>query len=214
MIFGIISAVLLIFLGLRFVEKRLGKNKKRGVLSKLHFPASIAFIAASVLHGIFMLPFLGSRPLSTILTGLSVWICGLLSFYSGAKKKIKAHRLFALLACLFLILHAVFGLTGVITYQRQISGIAIENVDISKIPDGVYVGEYDATYIYAKVEVRIEAGKIVDIVILEHKNEHGKAAERVADDIRKQQSIDVDAVSGATNSSAVIKKAVENALSF
>ena len=42
-------------------------------------------------------------------------------------------------------------------------------------------------------------------------NGRGKPAEIVADRIIQEQRIDVDAVSGATNSSVVIKKAVENA---
>lgn len=40
----------------------------------------------------------------------------------------------------------------------------------------------------------------------------GKTAEVIADSIVDEQKIDVDAISGATNSSTVIKKAVENAL--
>lgn len=39
-----------------------------------------------------------------------------------------------------------------------------------------------------------------------------KVAETIIDKIIDEQKIDVDAVSGATNSSTVIKKAVENAL--
>ena len=66
--------------------------------------------------------------------------------------------------------------------------------------------------IYAKVEVTIQNGEITGIRILEHKNEHGQAAEAVVDRIVAEQRIDVDAVSGATNSSTVLKKAVENAL--
>ena len=50
------------------------------------------------------------------------------------------------------------------------------------------------------------------IRILEHKNERGQAAETIVDQIVSEQKIDVDAISGATNSSKVIKKAVENAL--
>ena len=75
-----------------------------------------------------------------------------------------------------------------------------------------YIGEYDVNFIYAKVEVRVQNGEITDIIILEHRHEHGKAAETVINEIVDEQRIDVDAVSGATNSSIVIKKAVENAL--
>ena len=67
-------------------------------------------------------------------------------------------------------------------------------------------------FIYAKVEVTVENGKVVSINILEHKHERGKTAETVIDKIISEQKIDVDAISGATNSSTVIKKAVENAL--
>jgi uncharacterized protein with FMN-binding domain len=55
-------------------------------------------------------------------------------------------------------------------------------------------------------------GAIAGIAILEHRKDRGRPAEKVADDIVDQQIIDVDAISGATNSSTVIKKAVENAL--
>lgn len=40
----------------------------------------------------------------------------------------------------------------------------------------------------------------------------GKPAEAIVEDIVENQSIEVDAVSGATNSSRVIMKACENAL--
>ena len=67
-------------------------------------------------------------------------------------------------------------------------------------------------FIYAKVEVTVQNGEITNINILEHRNERGKTAEVIADSIVDEQKIDVDAISGATNSSTVIKKAVENAL--
>ena len=91
-------------------------------------------------------------------------------------------------------------------------GKGMLDVDLSAIPDGVYVGEYDVNFIYAKVEVTVRNGEMTDIIILEHKQERGKAAEAVISDMLAEQKIDVDAVSGATNSSTVIKKAVENAL--
>lgn len=75
----------------------------------------------------------------------------------------------------------------------------------------MYVGEYDVDFVYAKVEVTVQNGAVTNIDILEHKNGRGKPAEIVADRIIQEQRIDVDAVSGATNSSVVIKKAVENA---
>ena len=67
-------------------------------------------------------------------------------------------------------------------------------------------------FVYAKVEVTVQNDVITNIDILEHKNGRGSRAEVVVDRIVEEQKIEVDAVSGATNSSTVIKKAVENAL--
>lgn len=62
------------------------------------------------------------------------------------------------------------------------------------------------------MKVKVQNGTVTDIEILEHKNGRGGPAEIITDRIIEEQRIDVDAVSGATNSSIVIKKAVENAL--
>lgn len=97
-------------------------------------------------------------------------------------------------------------------YKRAVSEISIEEILLSDVPDGVYTGACDVNFIRAKVEVTVSNGEITDIRILEHKNERGQAAEAVVERIVSEQRIDVDAVSGATNSSTVLKKAVENAL--
>ena len=103
-------------------------------------------------------------------------------------------------------------LKSVADYRKAVRETTFEDINISDIPDGVYVGEYDVDFIYAKVEVAVQNGEITNINILEHRHERGKAAEVITDSIVDEQKIDVDAISGATNSSAVIKKAVENAL--
>jgi len=64
----------------------------------------------------------------------------------------------------------VFNLTGVVQYQNQAKNIVIENIDVSQISDGVYTGECDVTFIYAKVEATVKSGEIADITILEHSN--------------------------------------------
>lgn len=98
-------------------------------------------------------------------------------------------------------------------YQRKVRAIEISDVDLSLIPDGIYIGECDVHFIYAKVAVTVRSGRITELNVLEHRNDRGSAAESIVDDIVKKQRIDVDAVAGATNSSMVIEKAVENALS-
>ncbi len=103
-------------------------------------------------------------------------------------------------------------LKQVMDYKRAVNAISIEELDLSKIPDGIYYGEYDVGFIYAKVEVVLNDGKIAKITILEHKNDRGASAEVIVENIVAQQRLDVDAVSGATNSSAVLKRAVMDAL--
>ena len=103
-------------------------------------------------------------------------------------------------------------LKSVSDYKQAVRETTFEDINISDIPDGVYVGEYDVNFIYAEVEVTVQNGEITNINILEHRHERGKTAEVIADSMVDEQKIDVDAISGATNSSIVIKKAVENAL--
>lgn len=116
-----------------------------------------------------------------------------------------------LLFLIGLIFTAVY-LKSVADYKKAVKETTFRNLDISNVPDGVYVGEYDVDFVYAKVEVTVRNGAITNIDILEHKNGRGSSAEVVANRIVEEQKIDVDAVSGATNSSTVIKKAVENAV--
>lgn len=103
-------------------------------------------------------------------------------------------------------------LKSVWDYKQAVQEISIGDVRISDVADGVYIGECNINFIYAKVEVTVQNKEIEKIRILEHKNERGQAAETIVDQIVSEQKIDVDAISGATNSSKVIKKAVENAL--
>ena len=97
-------------------------------------------------------------------------------------------------------------------YKDRVKNLSVEEVNLKTIPDGTYDGECDVDLIYARVRVTMEEGNIAKIELLEHKNERGKRAEIVINNMIKEQKIDVDAVSGATNSSKVIKSAVENAL--
>ena len=50
-----------------------------------------------------------------------------------------------------------------------------------------------------------------DIELTEHQNGRGTPAEAILEEMLREQTTDVDAVSGATCSSRVIRKAVEEA---
>ncbi len=109
---------------------------------------------------------------------------------------------------------AVLGiyLKSVHNYKEKVAGTQISEIDVRKIPDRTYIGDYDVGFIYAKVEVVVKSGSIASIKLLEHKNERGSSAESIISEIIRAQSLNVDTVSGATNSSIVIKKTVEIAL--
>ena len=127
-----------------------------------------------------------------------------------SKKKTVLFVIMFLLLAGFVL--GILYLKSVADYRQAVRETTFEDINISDIPDGVYVGEYDVDFIYAKVEVTVQNGEIANINILEHRHERGKTAEVITDSIVDEQKIDVDAISGATNSSTVIKKAVENAL--
>lgn len=81
--------------------------------------------------------------------------------------------------------------------------------------DGVYEGSGKGNNGEIKVEVTIKNGNIVSIELKEHSETEGiyEAAEKgVIAEIIKNQSDEVDAVSGATNTSKGIMEAVKNAL--
>ena len=82
-----------------------------------------------------------------------------------------------------------------------------------QLKDGVYEGSYRGGPNKASVEVTIENNNIIDILIVEHWTLKGKSAELIVPGrIIENQSTDVDAVSGATNSSIVIMNAVQRAV--
>ena len=96
--------------------------------------------------------------------------------------------------------------------KRTLKKVKINEVPISQVADGEYVGEAQIKPVSAKVNVQGENGKITDIEIKDHMTGLGKNGEKIIDQIINKQSLDVDAISGATQSSVTITKAVENAL--
>jgi len=85
--------------------------------------------------------------------------------------------------------------------------------NLAQISDGTYTGSCDNGLVKVRVEVIVENHAIVEVRLLEHDNGLGSAAEPITDIVVQRQSVEVDAISGATISSTTILKAVENALS-
>lgn len=109
----------------------------------------------------------------------------------------------------------VFGIKYLIdvqNYKKAISSLKIDTIDVSNIPDGKYTGTCDTQFVGAEVLVTVKDKKITDIKLVNHKNERGKPAEVILQNVIESQSVQVDTISGATNSSKVILKAIQNAL--
>ena len=113
---------------------------------------------------------------------------------------------------------AVLILGGWITFSAvqnnldSLKGLKLADIDLSQIPDGTYEGSFSMFPITAEVRVTVSGHEITQIDLIKHINGQGGAAEAIPGRVTDAQSLQVDAVSGATYSSQVILKAIENAL--
>jgi uncharacterized protein with FMN-binding domain len=129
-----------------------------------------------------------------------------------------------------LIILGIIALIGVIALladaplRHELKTLDIGNIDFAKLHDGTYVGEYKAIKgdsRNATVEVTISRDKITKINILKGAiDSDGKLVElsdgKTIDDlfqrVIKSESLQVDAISGATLTSKAHLKALEKAL--
>ncbi len=208
------------FLGLmaKFVTRVLGLQKANRFLMKLHKPLAVSFLALCFFHILFVLPVFRTRAWSIYATGIGIVLISLLLILlchltkKGKRSKVQWHRYLSFIMLFLAIGHMVVYQIDFNHYTQIISNLQVGDIDTSNMANGSFIGEYDAGYIYAKVQVDIKDNQITNIRLLEHRNEHGKPAEQMIPDIVQKQSLQVDAVSGATNSSKVIKKAIEIAI--
>ncbi|MGG5369179.1 FMN-binding protein [Enterococcus sp. AZ196] len=97
--------------------------------------------------------------------------------------------------------------------KNTLRKVKINEIDLSRVTDGEYEGAATIKPVSVKVNVLVEDGKIATIRMVDHVTGLGKNGEKIVDKIIGEQSLDVDAISGATQSSVTIMKAVEDALS-
>ncbi|MBR0574986.1 FMN-binding protein [Proteiniclasticum sp. BAD-10] len=129
-------------------------------------------------------------------------------------KSVKKRRGWQIVAGVVLL--ALMGLVGVyLALNKELEGLrqeVLQEPDLLALEDGSYEGDFDAKIVSAKVRVEIKDHQITKIILLEHRNGQGKAAEALPQKVVEGQSLQVDLVSGATYSSIVILKAIEEAL--
>lgn len=120
--------------------------------------------------------------------------------------------------CIVLSIILVATFTTTLVYKnidknlKQLSVMAIQEIDFTKLSDGVYEGSYQVFPVSVEVEVTINNHEIARIDLIKHSNGQGKPAEIITEKVIEAQSLKVDVISGATYSSKVILKAIENAL--
>jgi uncharacterized protein with FMN-binding domain len=101
--------------------------------------------------------------------------------------------------------YAILGLDDVLK-------VKIDDVDMTKISDGTYIGSYDNYRWTNSVEVTVTAHRITGIESVTNQSGRDDLVLSLTDRIIEQQTPNVDAVSGATASSNGFLKAVEIAL--
>lgn len=108
------------------------------------------------------------------------------------------------------------GLWQLLTYLTDKTDFS-SKIHFSQIPDGTYTGSDSTILGRAAVSIQIKSGRIEKFDILENTYAHApgiaKAFVILPPQIMKEQSLGVDAVTGATVSSQSIKYAVIDALS-
>lgn len=97
-------------------------------------------------------------------------------------------------------------------HEQGLAQIEILGVDLAQVPDGTYSGAHSVFPVSVQVNVTVLEHRITDIQLVKHQNGQGGAAEVIPDQVIRAQSLQVDAITGATASSKVILKAIDNAL--
>lgn len=119
----------------------------------------------------------------------------------------------AVVIVLIVIIAALSGTKANIEVSlAKLTDTTIPDMDMSNIGDGTYNGSYKVFPVAAEVKVTVQDHRITAIELVKHSNGQGAAAEVIPDRVVETQSLQVDTVSGATYSSKVILKAIENAL--
>ena len=118
---------------------------------------------------------------------------------------------------LIVIIIAVLAVSGTVAITvinrslQKLTETTVSEIDLNALPDGIYTGDYNSFPVGATVDVTVTNHRIVSIDLVRHQNGQGDAAEALPQHVVDAQSLDVDAISGATYSSKVILLAIENA---
>lgn len=218
MIFGIAIGILVLITFILFFTKGIKSGSFQRVNFIVHKATGFLALILSVIHLIIVWPLRLQRPFGMYILGfvmVFLIIIIILAYYLRSKigKKWKlVHGITGLLVVACLIIHVYLGISSLNEYKEKVNDLVVEQVELDEVKNGEYIGEENVGYIYCKVRVVVQDKQLVSVDILEHRTELGAPAENLTEVMLEEQSNRVDAVSGATNSSKVIMKAVEKAL--
>jgi uncharacterized protein with FMN-binding domain len=98
--------------------------------------------------------------------------------------------------------------------QRQVRNMSIQTIDLKRVSEGTFRGDFTYDNFTYEVEVSVKNHKIQAIAIMRNRSTgYAKKAEGIVRRIINSQSLQIDAITGATTTSKALLKAIENALS-
>ena len=123
-------------------------------------------------------------------------------------------KILALIVGIIITVSTLCAIIGcsVVKYHNKIASTEINTINMEEIKDGECEGFYDVYLLNAKVNVKVENRKVISIKLIEHKHDR-YSGEPMIQKVIDNQSLGVDVISGATNSSKTVLKAIEIALS-
>ncbi len=111
----------------------------------------------------------------------------------------------------------VIGVVGFLVIMKMdydIRKTMIREVDLARVPDGVYSGSYHSGRWHNEVEVTVKDRKIVSIKNINELPDKRTAGivDEAIDAMLAKQSVKIDVISGASLNTRSFQRAVENAL--
>ncbi len=114
---------------------------------------------------------------------------------------------------LILVLIFVSGIFYLTRGLKEGENLVINSVDLSKIDDGIYFGEYKKGRWDNTLDITVTGHKITEIKIKDDvKFSMPDVSEKLFKNVIESQNTTVDTVSGATVTSKAYLKSIENAL--
>lgn len=241
MIFAWIGVLCALAAAFKFFTRISGSKKMNRLFYKLHIPLGIVLIITGLVHGLLAGNFsdtsLADVQLGAVLLSFN-WgtACFIASLFLGLsyvlrkilrKKWMITHRILTIILLLLLLLHIldvgiqlpsrILNAGNSASHEQKISDNAADgsaSFSGAQLKDGVYEGSAQGYQDTIRVSVTVENGIVKKIEILDNNDtpNYFEHARQIIDQIIDKQSLDVDAVSGATYSSAGIKNAVADAL--